>query len=115
MRRFLKMVKNANIFQSGEKCRDFSKWSCCNGRPARMKILEVVRNARISQNGLIVMGNRSKNGRTFKVVRNARISQNGFIVMGNRPKWKTFEGGEKCKDFSKWFHCYGQPTQMEKI
>jgi hypothetical protein len=40
------------------------------------------------------------------VVRNARISQNGFIVMGKRPKWKIlkvedFEGGEKCKDFSK--------------
>jgi len=26
---------------------------------------------------------------------------------------KKFEGGEKCKDFSKWFHCYGQPAQME--
>jgi hypothetical protein len=27
-------VKNTKIFQRGEKCRDFSKWSCCNGRPA---------------------------------------------------------------------------------
>ena len=33
--------------------------------------------------------------------------------MGNRPKWKKFEDGEKCKDFSKWFHCYGQLAQME--
>jgi hypothetical protein len=31
------MVKNAEIFQSGEKCRDFSKWSYCNGRPALVK------------------------------------------------------------------------------
>jgi hypothetical protein len=31
------MVKNVEIFQSGEKYKDFSKWSCCNGRPARMK------------------------------------------------------------------------------
>jgi hypothetical protein len=30
-------VKNAEIFQSGEKYKDFSKWSCCNGRPAQMK------------------------------------------------------------------------------
>jgi len=39
----------------------------------------------------------------LKVVRNARISKkkNGFIVMGTRPKWKNFESGEKCKDFSK--------------
>ena len=33
--------------------------------------------------------------------------------MGKRPKWKKFEDGEKCEDFSKWFPCYGQPTQME--
>ena len=30
-------VENMNIFRSGEKCRDFSKWSCCDGRPAQMK------------------------------------------------------------------------------
>jgi hypothetical protein len=24
-----------------------------------------------------------------------------------------FEGEEKCDDFSKWFHCNGQPAQME--
>jgi hypothetical protein len=30
-------VKNAEIFQSGEKYKDFSKRSCCNGRPAQMK------------------------------------------------------------------------------
>jgi hypothetical protein len=40
-RRFL--VKNAEIFQSGKKCKDFSKWSCCNGRPAQVKILEIFR------------------------------------------------------------------------
>ena len=28
------------------------------------------------------------NGRSLKMERNARISQNGFIVMGNWPKWK---------------------------
>jgi hypothetical protein len=66
-------VKNTKIFQSGEKCRDFSKWSCCNGRPVQMKILEKVRNV--------------------------RISQNGFIVLGNQPKMEDFKGGEKCKDF----------------
>jgi len=47
-------VKNAEIFQSGEKYKDFSKWG--------------------------------KIQRFFKVVRNAKISQNGFIVMGNWPK-----------------------------
>jgi len=26
---------------------------------------------------------------------------------------EDFEGGEKCKDFSKWFQCNGQPAQME--
>jgi hypothetical protein len=31
------MVENAEIFQSGEKYEDFSKWSCCNGRPAQVK------------------------------------------------------------------------------
>ena len=83
------MVTKPKIFQSGEKYRDFSKWSYYNGRPAQVKFLEVVRNA--------------------------KISQNGFIVMGNRPKWEKFEGGEKCKEFSKWFHCYGQPAQMEEV
>jgi hypothetical protein len=24
-------------FQGGEKCKDFSKWSCCNGRPAQVE------------------------------------------------------------------------------
>jgi len=26
---------------------------------------------------------------------------------------EIFQNGEKCGDFSKWFHCNGQPTQME--
>jgi hypothetical protein len=38
-----------------------------------------------------------KNTRFFKVVKNTEI----------------FQSGEKCEDFSKWFHCNGQPTQME--
>jgi hypothetical protein len=88
-------VKNAEIFQSGEnikifqrfftseeKYKDFPKW----GKIQRF--FKVVRNAKISQNGFIVMGNRPKNGKSLKVGRNARISQ-------------------------KWFHCYGQPAQME--
>jgi hypothetical protein len=33
MKRVFKVVKNTQILQSGEKYRDFSKWSCCNGRP----------------------------------------------------------------------------------
>jgi len=27
---------------------------------------------------------------------------------------KIFQSGEKCEDFSKWFHCYGQPAQKWK-
>jgi hypothetical protein len=38
-------VKNAKIFQNGEKCEDFSKWSYCNGWPVQ------VENAKIFQNG----------------------------------------------------------------
>jgi hypothetical protein len=41
MQRFLKGVKNTRIFQSGEKCEDFSK---------------MVKNAKIFQSGLVVMG-----------------------------------------------------------
>jgi len=67
---FFAMVKNAEIFQSGGKCGDFFK---------------VVGNAKISQNGFIVMGNRPR-WKILKVVRNAKISQNGFIIMGNQPK-----------------------------
>jgi hypothetical protein len=26
---------------------------------------------------------------------------------------KIFQSGAKCKDFSKWFHCNGQPAQIE--
>jgi len=52
MRRFLK---------NGEKCKDFSKWSCCNGRPAQME------NAKIYQSG-------EKYEDFSKVVRNAKIS-----------------------------------------
>jgi len=47
MQRFSKGVKNTEIFQSEKKYKDFSKgrknteifqrWSCCNGRLARVK------------------------------------------------------------------------------
>jgi hypothetical protein len=37
MRRFFKVVKNKKIFQSGEKCKDFSKWFHCNGQPAQIE------------------------------------------------------------------------------
>jgi hypothetical protein len=49
-------MKNAKIFQNdlivcpSEKCKYFSKWFHCNGRPAQVK------NTKIFQNGLIVMG-----------------------------------------------------------
>jgi len=50
------------------------------------------------------------------VVKNTKIFQNGLVLMGDLPRWvrmEDFEGGEKCEDFSKWFHCNGQPAQME--
>jgi hypothetical protein len=53
MQRFLK---------NGEKCKDFSKWSCCNGQPAQMD------NTKIFQRG-------EKYKDFFKVVRNAKISK----------------------------------------
>jgi hypothetical protein len=46
------------IFQNGEKYDDFSKWSCCNGRPAQVKntiFFKVVKNTMIFQSGLVVM------------------------------------------------------------
>jgi len=61
----------------------------------------------------------------FKMVKNTEIFQSGLVVMGDLPRWKTqrffkevkntniFQSGEKCEDFSKWFHCNGQPAQME--
>jgi len=51
--KFFRVVRNAKISQNGKKCKDFSKWSCCNGRPAQMKIcfFEVVKNAKIFQSG----------------------------------------------------------------
>jgi hypothetical protein len=33
-------MKNEKSFQSDEKYTDFSKWSCCNGRPAQVKGFE---------------------------------------------------------------------------
>ena len=72
------------IFQSGEKCKDFSKWSCCNGRPAQVentKIFKAVKNTKIFQSG-----------------EKYKISQNDLVVMGNLPRT---ESDEKYKDFSK--------------
>jgi len=102
MRRFLKLVKNAEIFQSGEKYRDFSKWSCCNGRLAQ------VENEKIFSKRWKIQRffRRKEKYRDFSKVKNTEIFQsvfmgkiwrwwetqgflkNGFIVMGNRPKWK---------------------------
>ena len=90
MQRFLKVVRNAKISQSDEKCEDF---------------LKVMTDANIFRSGFVVMGNRpkmevfekykdffkKKMRRFFKVVRNTKISQNG----------ENFGGDEKCKDFSK--------------
>jgi hypothetical protein len=42
------------IFQSGEKYQDFSKRSCCSGRPAQVKntrFFKVVKNTEIFQSG----------------------------------------------------------------
>jgi hypothetical protein len=36
MKRVFKVVENTQIFQSGEKYRYFSKWSCCNEQPAQI-------------------------------------------------------------------------------
>ena len=52
-------------------------------------------------------------GKSLKVARHARISHNGFIVMGNRPKWDGLKVGRNARISQKWFHCYGQPAQME--
>jgi hypothetical protein len=43
MKEVFKDVKNTKILKSGEKYRDFSKWSCCNGRPAQMKNIKIFR------------------------------------------------------------------------
>jgi hypothetical protein len=47
-------------FGGGEKYKDFSKWFQCNGQPTQTEDDKVVRNAKISQNGFIVMGNRPR-------------------------------------------------------
>jgi len=54
------VVKNTRIFQSGEKCEDFSK---------------MVKNTKIFQSGLVVMGDllRWKMRRFIKVVKNMKI------------------------------------------
>jgi len=80
-------LSRCNIFGGGEKYKEFSKWFHCTRQPAQMEDEKVVRNAKISQNGFNVTGNRPKQ-KILKVVRNARNSQNGFIVTRNQPKWK---------------------------
>jgi len=85
-------VRNAKISQNGEKCKDSSKWSCCNGRPAQVentKILKWQKIQRFFKSGLVVMGDlpRWKMQRFIKVVKNMKI----------------FLSSEKYKDFSKWW------------
>ena len=75
-----KVVKNAEIFQGGEKYRDFSK---------------VVKNAKIFQRG--------EKYRDFsKVVKNAEIFQSGLVVMGDLPGLKmkrVFKVGKNIEIF----------------
>ena len=82
MWRFLKMVKNTKIFQSVEKYKDFSKWSCCNGRPAQMERFWKIQ--RFFQRGEKCR-DFSKGWEMRRFLKNGFI---GFIVMGHRPKWK---------------------------
>jgi len=49
--------------------------------------------------------------RFFKVAKNTEIFQSGLVVMGDLP-YENFRGGE---NFSKWFHCNGQPTQNARF
>ena len=74
-----------------EKCKYFSKWFHCNGRPAQVK------NTKIFQSDLIVMvtyldkkyKDFSKwshcNGRPVEV-KNKKIFQSGLIVMDDLPR-----------------------------
>jgi hypothetical protein len=59
-------------------------------------------------------------GDFFKMVKNTEIFQSGLVVMGDLHRFfkvmkntKIFQSGEKYEDFSKWFHCNGQPAQMK--
>jgi hypothetical protein len=100
-----KVLKVAKIFQSGEKYEDFSKWSYCNGWPAHVKsekYKDFLKWWKIQRFFKVVLlywvtclGEKWKEfskwwkmWRFFKVVRNAKICQDGFIIMGNQPKWK---------------------------
>jgi len=69
-----------------------------------------MKNAKIFQSDLVVTGDlpwSMKNTKIFQNDENAKIFQSGLVVMGDLPGWNFFGGGEKCKDFSKWFHCNG--------
>jgi hypothetical protein len=47
------------IFQGDEECKSFSKWSYCNGRlvqEEKHRFFKVVKNMKVFQSGLIVMG-----------------------------------------------------------
>jgi hypothetical protein len=70
------MMKNTKIFQIGEKCRDFSKWSCCNGRPAQVE-----------------------NEKTFQSGEKYTYFSKWSCCNGRPAQMKGFEG---CEDFSKW-------------
>jgi len=60
----------------------------------------VVKNTKIFQSGIIVMGDLS-------MLKNAKIFKNDLIVMVDLPRWKKY------KDFAKWSHCNGWPTQVK--
>jgi hypothetical protein len=76
--------KIQRFFKSGEKCRDFPKWSCCNGRPAR------VENEKSFQSG-------EKYRDFLKWGKIQRFFKSGLVVMGDLPglKMKRFQNGEK--------------------
>jgi len=102
-----------------------------------------MKNTKIFQRGLVVLGDLPKwkvlkNTKIF--FKNTKIFQSGLVVLGDLPRkgfekykdffknmkifkvvllcWVTcpgenFRGGEKCENFSKWFHCNGQAAQMK--
>jgi len=52
------------------------------------RFFEVVKNAEIFQNGIVVMGDLPgwKMKRVFKVMKNTQIFQSGLVVMGDLPR-----------------------------
>jgi hypothetical protein len=70
-------------FQSGEKYEDFSKWSCCNGRPAWVKSFEKYKDfSKWCCNGRPA---RVKNEKSFQNGEKMKIFQSGLVVMVTCP------------------------------